>query len=483
MRRQPLSAELLAERKSSFLLFTENPNRYVPSSRWLHLLENTIQDIQAFEARQELSDQKEALEDLVRSLNEWKEHTLKGESPLWCTEYEPALSMWIERASDRLREAEERLAVEQKIMLNPYRAGNPLSPERNEHIYVERKDAERELTEKLLRSKGLPVVFLQGQRRVGKTSLLRFLSRLMGSRTKTVLIDLQGIIADKAQPHQHFIKMLASIRAEAARALQLPEPTEALPESWTKAWESVKSYLESGAAQTGYRLLIILDEYECLHHALSRDADAGAAVLDSMRSLLQKQSEVVFLLAGSAFFTELHRPDWASRMTGAEKLSLDYFNEEQTRKLVTEPVQGKISYENGIPEEIFRLTQGHPEMIQRICKGLVALANLNARAQLTRKDLEKVLKDDIYQPVNGITEIFWGEFCVPNAEQRGTAEGENTPEKQTVRQIIKGEPITDKVALQRLLNHGFVVQAPDGKYRIRVPVFEEWVRRFDPSFR
>jgi predicted transcriptional regulator len=49
--------------------------------------------------------------------------------------------------------------------------------------------------------------------------------------------------------------------------------------------------------------------------------------------------------------------------------------------------------------------------------------------------------------------------------------------KTTVRQIINGETPTDKKSLFSLTEHGFVIKEKD-QYKMRVPIFEQWVIRF-----
>jgi hypothetical protein len=49
--------------------------------------------------------------------------------------------------------------------------------------------------------------------------------------------------------------------------------------------------------------------------------------------------------------------------------------------------------------------------------------------------------------------------------------------KTTVRQIIAGETPPDKKSLFQLTEHGFVIQEKD-HYKMRVHIFEEWIKRF-----
>ncbi|UCH93112.1 MAG: hypothetical protein JSV88_22885, partial [Candidatus Aminicenantes bacterium] len=93
-------------------------------------------------------------------------------------------------------------------------------------------------------------------------------------------------------------------------------------------------------------------------------------------------------------------------------------------------------------------------------------ANTRNRKQMTMGDLEHILKERIYVSQNGVTDVFWQQFC--QAEIM----------KTTVLQIATGEMPGDKKSVFRLEQHGFLVKGKEGVYRMRVPIFEEWVKRF-----
>jgi hypothetical protein len=81
------------------------------------------------------------------------------------------------------------------------------------------------------------------------------------------------------------------------------------------------------------------------------------------------------------------------------------------------------------------------------------------------EDLDEILEKHIYRPKNGVTEVFWGQFC------------DEETLKTMVRQVIAGETPTDKKSLFKLTEHGFVIQEKD-HYKMRVPIFEEWIKQF-----
>lgn len=66
-------------------------------------------------------------------------------------------------------------------------------------------------------------------------------------------------------------------------------------------------------------------------------------------------------------------------------------------------------------------------------------------------------------------ERFWNDFC-------------RAPECRTcVESILDGNEPRDRAALMRLEEHGYVIRQ-DGTWRMRVPLFENWLRRYREAF-
>ena len=166
-------------------------------------------------------------------------------------------------------------------------------------------------------------------------------------------------------------------------------------------------------------------------------------------------------IRGRCFFTELKQPDWSHYFVQASPLLVDYLKEVDTYKLID--VAG-LSYPQEVKERIYHLTVGHPTLVQKICYEMVTIANTGHRKTMTMADLDNILEKTIYRPQNGVTEVFWGQFC-----------REETV-KTTVRQVINGQQPTGKKALFKLTEHGFVIKR-NGEYHMRVPIFEEWVKQ------
>ncbi len=61
--------------------------------------------------------------------------------------------------------------------------------------------------------------------------------------------------------------------------------------------------------------------------------------------------------------------------------------------------------------------------------------------------------------------MFWVEFC------------ERQEMRETVIAIANGQPWPHRPSFERLKEHSYIVEK-EGTWRLRVPLFETWVRRF-----
>ncbi len=87
---------------------------------------------------------------------------------------------------------------------------------------------------------------------------------------------------------------------------------------------------------------------------------------------------------------------------------------------------------------------------------------------MTPADLDAVL-EIVLDRGNPVIPTFWIHFC------QGTL-------KQTVKAIMAQQAVTNKADLARLLDYGFVVEFGQGLYKLRAPLFEQWIERHGASF-
>ncbi len=172
------------------------------------------------------------------------------------------------------------------------------------------------------------------------------------------------------------------------------------------------------------------------------------------------------LFVGAALLSELDDPDWSRYFVQTQRFQVDYLDQKAAERLITEPV--KLHYPPAVRERLFDLTQGHPALLQLLCKTLVDIANRNQKAGMSMADLDLALQEAIGREAYPML-VFWKQFCATPAL------------RESVEHILRGEPPADAASRLRLEEHGFIVQR-DGVWRLRVPLFEDWLRRYKDAY-
>lgn len=402
----------------------------------------------------------EALHKSVRAVTKktWRDKIYVLRRINWYRYYADALEEWLKVAREKYAELQALAALTEPIATNRYQTGGALSPTYNQAVFMEREDLREQLSAQLYTTQNFSVFFLQGQRRVGKTSLLKFLPHILGRRFELVYLDLQGSI--RSVPD--FLEKWQ--RAFVAHFDLKDVPPLTAADTWAATFEALHLLFSKIAQERDVKIILALDEYEELHTHLAKDPEQGAALLGAIRHFSQHQAEVSLMFVGLRFFSELQNPNWNEYFPQSVPIQVGYLNREKTFQLIE---VSTLDFEEGIKERIYDLTQGHPSLIQKIGYELVQIANRENRRRLTHADLEAALRTMIYIRDNGVTDIFWSQNC------------ELPIDKDIVRAIVEGKPLPpqSRQRLRRLIEYGFIVEE-GAAYRMRVPIFEEWVRRF-----
>lgn len=439
--------------------FPELPDKaqtYKPTPRWYTLLQQTRETLADAERENNIHTRLQYWAIFTQRLQEFKAQTIT-EPRVWSQYYLPSLEKWEKSAAERRAELELEAQNAEPICRNIYRGGEKLDPRVDKRIFLGRDDLRDSFKIKVLTAQSMPLFFIQGQRRVGKSSLINFLPEFLGSGFVVVQYDMQEEPGD-------VLAWLQALRQRFHRQLQpAKEPPEwAPPEDWVEAWKEVRAELEELAAKDGRRFILAIDEYETLHGYLQKDPEQAARLLSAIRSFSQGQNQVVLLFAGADFFSELKAPNWNEYFPQAVTLYVDYLKKPDAFQLIQAV---ELRYPPELLEEMYEQTQGHPALLQKICQEIVTIANTEGKRDITADDFQRVLSKHILRPVNGVTDVFWGQFC----ELRGL--------QPAVRQLINGEEITDQRALLQLEDHGFIIKK-DGRWKLRAPIFEKWVERY-----
>jgi len=443
-----------------------------PASALLRSFSRISQDVDAalkqesaYNQRLALSAVEDRLDGLLRELTRSSER--------YAARFRPIAAQWRQTIADHIRALAETVEQRQEID-SPYVIGVPLTEQ--QEIFVGRSDVSARI-EQLLLDRRRPPLLLYGQRRMGKTSLLNNLGRMLPSTIVPLFVDLQGPAA-RATDHGGFLYNLSRGMVDSAsrqRGLTLPSLTRddlaADPFTRFDEWlDAVEKALGDSTA------LLSLDEFEVLDGPFGEGRFNERDVLGMLRHLIQHRPRFKVLLAGSHTLDEVQR--WASYLINVQVVQIGYLNEAEALQLIERPVKDfALRYEPEASRRVLALTRGHPFLTQLLCAEIVALKNEQDPAARRRARLADV-EAAVPAALNS------GSFFFADVERNQVDE----PGLAVLRFIAaQGEgAVADRAAFARfadperalaLLLRRDLVETTDGGHRFQVELIRRWFTR------
>ena len=357
---------------------------------------------------------------------------------------------------------------------NPFVFGQPIE-ETDTNLFVGRRDVVRQIEISLLGGTAKPTLVLWGPRRMGKTSVLLQLPRLLGSEFVPAFLDLQAM-----QVRESLVAFLRSISASSVAALHrrgtsVPSlESVSLSEDPFSRFASWMQKVEEHIGPERY-LLLCLDEFERLETSVL-EGRLPRELLDQIRHIIQHHPRIVLLFAGS------HRPDemeldWSDILISTKLIRVDYLREEEATQLITRPVPDfGISYDSGAIEKIIERTRCQPYLIQALCYELTNHLNVEGRREATASDVG-VATERTLESAHLYFAEMWRHL---DDHQRSLLKViAASPEGRTVGELCATTPQATEhteTTLGGLTSRGIVDHDEASTWRFQVPMVAQWVR-------
>jgi hypothetical protein len=276
------------------------------------------------------------------------------------------------------------------ISPNPYVVGNPV---RDPAMFFGR-EAEFELVRKRFEhaTHGGLVVFC-GERRSGKTSILfQIVEGRLGPDFIPVLIDMQSMAIGSE------VEFLERIAREIIDALG-PEGKLLAPpnfETGSKPSTAFQRFIEDLVrTHPKKKPIFLFDEYELFENKIE-SGTLTEDVLDILSGLMEKHS--VFLIFTGSQHLEQRRREYWKILPKSIYRQISYLQREDAIKLITKPIEGRVAYEEGTVDAIYRLSAGQPFYTQAICQSLVDSLNDRRSRRATDEILRTVVEGIVENP-------------------------------------------------------------------------------------
>jgi len=375
-------------------------------------------------------------------------------------------------------------------LVNPYIVGNPIE---NRNLFFGRQDDFGFIRNKITGSGSGGILVLCGTRRSGKTSILfQIKNGRLGEDYLPVLLDMQSLTVGR---DAEFLSRLAQEIALSLGQAGLREAAERIRAVEDKvSYDEFRSFLDRLPEHLGGRQLVLLfDEYEIIESCI-RDGRLTLGLLGMLSSWLENERGVFIIFTGSDKL-ELRDPKyWQSFLGKALHRRISFLSQNDTLRLIREPVAGEITYDEPAPDLIFELTNGQPFYTQVICQSLVDLLNEEGRRNISVADVGLVVDEIIENPLPHM--IFaWSSrdpmerMILSCLAAMSAAPGqfidikelEAHPDREGLG--FSFDPNRLREAAERLFSQDLLIKDPTGSaFGFKMDLWRQWVRRMHSTW-
>ena len=290
---------------------------------------------------------------------------------------------------------------------SPYIVGNPVD---RADMFFGRTDIMDRIRRHLGGGDHANVILLEGNRRTGKTSILRQLGKtgaLPGWIPVYCSLHALGSMA-ATDVFMRLARRTGEALWDAGIETWIPdlERTEsakpfknvfrsALRRAFAGAdpFETLEIYLEAAIlAAKPRRILLMIDEFDKLREGIDRGL-TGVQVPEHLRHLLQHQAGLGAILTGSRRLKKLREEYWSALFGLGYRIGVSALPEDHARQLVTEPVAGRLRYLPQARDRLVSLCAGYPLLIQSLCSQVFDQAADGGERTITIDVLERAVAE------------------------------------------------------------------------------------------
>lgn len=344
---------------------------------------------------------------------------------------------------------------------------------------------------------------ISGQRRIGKSSLLFQLGRLLKNDESFLVVEIgsTALILDPESdaPLEHQLCWAISKTIEDAALdhteesqtrleLQFPEYNDFLKHPFPH--EALLEFVDKTMAQLppirkGKKIqpVILIDEWSYIFSQFEASKISGS-FMQSVYTLFQSK-RFHFVLVGHGFIED-YNTRLVDVLKSTHSVQLSYLTHEEAAMLIDDPIRtggpnGQSRYRGDAIRRIVELTAGHPYLIQIFCAQLVDYMNRNEISVVTELDVEKV-KDRLIKGRRALSIDRFDGFINNSYSSDDTLKVLKTIADNSTTGSCPAEDITCKTEvpvntiLDELAKREVIQIEHELSVRIRVGLFAEWLR-------
>jgi len=277
---------------------------------------------------------------------------------------------------------------------SPYVCGPEIRPDRDD-IFFGREELIGQIRRQVIRSGN--VILLEGNRRSGKSSILRHLEGIdpipgwLG-----VFCSFQGSSGSEKLAGVSTVEIFRNIATNIAKGLvcignETPLPNgKVLPVgqklgiraacrggiSDSSPFDDFLDYIEvvlDVTENSNLGILMMLDEFDKLQEGIDNGV-TSPQVPENIRFLVMNYPRLSAILTGSRRLKRLREEYWSALFGLGTRFGVTSLPLEAAKKLVTEPVKGRLTYSREAVERCMLLTNCQPFLLQSLCNRIFDMA-------------------------------------------------------------------------------------------------------------
>ena len=359
---------------------------------------------------------------------------------------------------------------------NPFNTGSPATPE----LFFGRNDIIQDIY-LFLENPSQNTFFINGQRRMGKTSLLRKLQYLITKKGFTpIYYDLQNKAEDTL--HEVLLDLMQTINIELDNSFDIN------PDKVDNAIKYFETVFLNGILSKKIKIVILFDEFDVLGDKKTILKDnktknlAYVRFVPHLHDLICKNLPIKFIFAIGRSIDDL--ADYYGPIKKfAQVRKLSFFSYEESKGLINKLTKEKIIYPEQTIQKVHKITNGYPFFLQCLCSFLFDKAIEKNENVIRLDDVNKYLIPTMKKYSGGLN-WFWEAFrpeekvyifvIAKLIEDNTAATEQSIIDKCKNYEIQTSSPEYIKV-LDKLIRTGVIKK--NKSYYITVPIIQIWIAK------
>ncbi|WP_138501024.1 AAA family ATPase [Nostoc sp. PA-18-2419] len=369
--------------------------------------------------------------------------------------------------------------IQLKSQRNPYVIGRPISePE----IFFGRQKQLAFIEENL--RQGEKVILLHGQRRIGKSSLLQNVPKLVKvDNSAFVSFDLEYHSQEKLE------NLLENLAETIVEQLEIPPEKIAIPKA-QQIQEEKEIFCNTFLPQIHEHLhqnnlVLLLDEFDAIdnkHIGVELES-----LFKQLKSIVYKNPRLFVIIFAGRKPADI--PNLLEIFPKVPIAEVGLLNDESIKQLIIEPVGGSLSYEPNAIQAIADLSAGHPYFIQILCFAVFSRARELQKWEVVEEDVKNIIDKAVELAEAGFA-WYWEALSIPEkvvfsavaeAQKVASEKNDQVLEKDPLMLLKSHHDVLSRDLLEKLTKElalkGFLNEQGN---KVKIELIQRWLIQRHP---